>query len=379
MSNFDFELLTRTNYYKRHTKDCIKKDYTRDICIENILNPKREDYLKVVQKSNLWLNLRSRSHGTASSLGKFLIGDKFLTTQQLNENWNDFITKKPFEKTQTMEAHMKWGTTYEDLALFCFAEQYKVCVNQVGTIRVDYTNILDNYKLFFPSLPFLEQTQEEHHNYHLLISPDGIVGKREKQRSKEDFFKLSDNIIGMLEIKCMSPFYHLENENGNLVWCQDIEKRQWSKVEDIPFVYLIQMTLQAVSGIIELDMNMSDKMYFERWSPKGFSVFVLPFSQLFKVGLLCSTLYFKILSRSKEQDFKAYPLLNDEQIIQQEMEKQINILNSMITHEYHDITEKHPYQDIFNNYFLQTQYNEFNMHPQQKIKSKEQSNNVCLI
>jgi hypothetical protein len=144
----------------------------------------------------LWLKLRAASHGTASSLGKYIPGSKWSTPETLNQEWNEKLQKKPFEKTQTMEAHMSWGNEYEDLALLCFAEQYKLCVTQVGTIRVDFQDIHDNYTLYFPELPELVSNEIGcQENYHLLISPDGIVGKRDKKNlNYKKMMKISEAI-----------------------------------------------------------------------------------------------------------------------------------------------------------------------------------------
>lgn len=378
MSNFDFEVLTRTNYYKRHVERCVNNDNMRDLCTKKILKPNRDEYINIPQKSALWLKLRSLSHGTASSLGKFLPGDKFTDETALNTNWEDYLKHKPFEKTHTMEAHMKWGTTYEDLALMCFAEKYKVCVTQVGTIRVDFKDIHDNYVLYFPKLPELIKTQDEEleiNEYHLLISPDGIVGNRDIENP--DYNTLPDVLTGMLEIKCISPFDHVENIKGNLEWCKNMEKRQWTNVQDIPYVYLIQMCLQSLSGIIELDMSLRDTMYFQRWSPKGYSIFEIPFEYLFKIGILATELYFSILHRSKQQEenFVAYPLTDDEKLVADKMQYYIKLLNTKITHRYVNITNKHPYYDLFHNYYLLTRNTEFNMHP----KVIEEEKGECLI
>lgn len=372
-SKFYFDVISKTQYYKDHFDRCKEEDYVRDICNTKLTRTNsRDDYINVVQKSSLWLKLRSVSHGTASSLGKYIPGSKWSTPETLNQEWDDKIKKKPFEKTQTMEAHMAWGNEYEDLALMCFAEQYKLCVTQVGTIRVDFEDIHDNYCLYFPELPELITNKiAKEKDYHLLISPDGIVGKRDKKHKK--YTKMSKNLTGMLEIKCMSPFHHEENFRGNLVWAEDMEKRQWYTNEDIPYVYLIQMCLQALSGVIELNMTFNDIMYFERWSPKGFSVFKLPFYNIFKIGTLANELYFSILNRSNEEDFIAYPLNEKEQIVSEKMQHEIDRLFLKISHTYHSIEQVHPYYEIFQNYYQETQHKEFNMNPNYKERNK------CLI
>ena len=371
---FYFDIITQTQYYKDHYEKCKEEDYVRDVCNTRLKKSySRDDYINITQKSFLWLKLRSMSHGTASSLGKYIPGSKWTTEETLNQEWEDKLKKKPFEKTQTMEAHMSWGNEYEDLALVCFAEKFNVCVTQVGTIRVDFEDIHDNYSLYFPDLPELVKKETGiKNNYHLLISPDGIVGKREKKNIK--YNKMSKKIIGMLEIKCISPFHHEENFRGNLVWAEDMEKRQWYINEDIPYVYLIQMCIQALSGIIELDMTFNDIMYFERWSPKGFSVFELPFYNIFKIGTLANELYFSILQRSAGQEnFKAYPLTADEEKVSQTIQHEIQELFSKIKHTYHSIEETHPYYVGFQNYYHENQHREFNLNPNKKEET------MCLI
>tara|TARA_Y100000389_G_C17424120_1_gene498505 strand:- start:543 stop:1676 length:1134 start_codon:yes stop_codon:yes gene_type:complete len=370
---FHFDIISNTHYYKDHFNRCKQKDYVRDVCNNKLTRTKsRDEYINVVQKSSLWLKLRVASHGTASSLGKYIPGSKWSTPDTLNQEWNEKLQKKPFEKTQTMEAHMSWGNEYEDLALLCFAEQYKLCVTQVGTIRVDFEDIHDNYTLYFPELPELVSNEIGiQENYHLLISPDGIVGKRDKKNI--NYTKMSKNLTGMLEIKCMSPFHHEENFRGNLVWAENMENRQWYNTEDIPYVYLIQMCLQALSGVIELNMNFNDTMYFERWSPKGFSVFKLPFYNIFKIGTLANELYFSILHRSKKENFVAYPLTSNEELVSQKIQDEITVLFSKIIHNYHSIETVHLYYNIFQNYYQETQHKEFNMNP------KHQEENKCLI
>ena len=91
-----------------------------------------------MQKSPIWYKLREQSHGTASSLGKFIPGDKWTSEEELNEQWKEYLENKPFVKTHTMEGHMKWGTVHEDLALFCFAEKYN--------IRQKDRDLIESYK-----------------------------------------------------------------------------------------------------------------------------------------------------------------------------------------------------------------------------------------
>jgi hypothetical protein len=105
----------------------------------------------------------------------------------------------------------------------------------------------------------------------------------------------------MLEIKCISPFHHKENDAGDLTWVDTMEKRQWHKAEEIPFGYIIQICLQAISGYHRLKMHGDHIMWFIRWSPKGFSEFQIPFKDLIQLGVLSSLLYFSLYARLKAQ------------------------------------------------------------------------------
>lgn len=112
----------------------------------------------------------------------------------------------------------------------------------------------------------------------------------------------------------------------------------------------------------------------ERWSPKGFSVFELPFYNIFKIGTLANELYFSILHRSKTQkDFKAYPLNTEEEKVSQTIQHEIQELFSKLKHSYTSIETTHPYHEIFQNYYIENQHKEFNMNPNHKESSK------CLI
>lgn len=412
---FDFKQITRSYTYKKHFQRSIDNDWARDVCddsLSNVENPEkipRKDQITVVQKSPTWLYLRAKANGTASSMGKYIPGDRWRdydykkgNYSHLNEPWIDKLLEKPYVQTTEATGHMGWGVEYEDLALMSFAEEYNVCVSAVGTIRVDFSDIHANYQEFFSGAPSLVTDKEiEKNDYHLLISPDGIVGVPKPDENKNLELgkmnnKLSSELTGMLEIKCMSPFYHIATERDTLEWVPNMEKRQWYKVEDIPHVYLIQMCLQAISGVLDLDMGLDYTMYFQRWSPRGFSIFQLPFSELFSVGLAASELYFGIIERSKKfvaqgnniEDFQAYPLTPVEKEVEKVYRRAIYELKSKITHKYHDIRDKYAYYDIFDTYMRATKGFEFDVskkheeeHDDEPSSSKtdDLEEGVCLL
>ena len=100
---FYFDIMSNTKYYKEHFEKCKNEDYVRDICNTKLTSANsRDEYINVVQKSSLWFRLRSMSHGTASSLGKYIPGSKWTTEETLNQEWEDKLKKKPLEKS------LKW-------------------------------------------------------------------------------------------------------------------------------------------------------------------------------------------------------------------------------------------------------------------------------
>ena len=106
----------------------------------------------------------------------------------------------------------------------------------------------------------------------------------------------------MLEIKCISPFHHVEAADGTLKWVDDMERRQWTRPEEIPFGYIIQICLQAISGYYRCAMHGGSTMWFMRWSPKGFSEFKVAFRDLIDLGIVATGLYFSLYERIKKSE-----------------------------------------------------------------------------
>ena len=306
---FMFEIITDSYNFKKYSAFAEKHNLIRDVCCYKDVDKKLEidDYLKVVQKSPLWLHLRNLASGTASSLGKYIKGPpRYPTIEQVSEAWSEKICKKPFEVTHTMAGHMTWGVGYEDPALVHFACENYLAVAQVGTIKLPFSFIKDiapdyltkeELKLFSSSLELLESLEE-----HFLVSPDGVVGEAKEGDAHGDIkSQLPEKIIGMLEIKCISPFHHIETDDGYLTWADNMEKRQWHKPGEIPYVYVTQTCLQAISGLCRLNMTDKDTMWFIRWSPIGFSEFKISFQPLVKMGILSCLLFLMLKNRIKSE------------------------------------------------------------------------------
>jgi len=236
------------------------------------------------------------------------------TMEQVTEQWRDTLSGKPFEVTHAAAGHMKWGVGYEDPALIHFAVDTGLTVVQVGTIHLPLSYILgltsETDDLLARNVAYLRG----HHCYsetnHLLVSPDGVVGLKELiSDGQPDWYQqLPKEIVGMLEIKCISPFHHVEEGReegdktgkGYLTWVDDMETRQWFHPGQIPFVYITQICLQAIAGIYRLDMTTEDTMWFIRWSPKGWSEFKISFEPLVKMGIVATMLYYRLKWRLKD-------------------------------------------------------------------------------
>lgn len=347
---FKFDIITSSKMFQHHLKHVVENDLVRDVTDPSLseisedeaLKIPRSKYVNIVQKSPTWLYLRAQADGTASSVGKYIKGPTmYPTLEQIKQNWVDKVNKKPFEKTHTMLGHMNWGVGYEDPALIHLAIEEGVGVSQVGTIRVDLSYILKLGKAVFKDrMPPLKLHVD---NSHLLISPDGIVGQPEAPNSvREDGVMqprtdMYSKLLGMLEIKCMSPFYHIETDDHFLQWVDDIETRQWHKPQEIPFVYIVQMTLQAISGVQFYKMNERHWMWFIRWSPHGVSIFKMQFKYLVRMGILVSMLYFSLVQRTKtvEDIDKLYPLTDNESVVE-----------AMMNTAYHDLMKNTRYRYV---------------------------------
>ena len=379
-TSFMFDIIKNSPVFKQLLKLAIKFDLVRDLCDSSLSELTEEDalelnfmkYINVPQKSLLWFLLRALADGTASSVGKFIKGPKaYPTVDQISKYWKDKLQKKPFEKTHVMNGHMSWGVGYEDPALLHFAQDLKVCVSQVGTIRVDLSLIIKLGRIVFKDkLP--DTGHLEIKGKHLLVSPDGLVSKPQSKTAEEyshikTTMPKKSEMLGMLEIKCISPFHYMETNDKFLEWTDDMETRQWWKPEDIPFVYIVQMCMQALSGVARFGMNGDKTMWFIRWSPHGMSIFTLPFKYLIRLGIVSALQYFSLIQRVKSTDqlegmFEYSKLINPN-ANGTEVEKQLSImiaenysvLMNHITHRYVEI-DSYP---EFDTYYKATQYFKF--------------------
>jgi hypothetical protein len=358
---FDFNMVTESDIFRNRWKEAVKADLIRDLTrsdLSEIPDPDsihQNDYIHVVQKSQTWLYLRGQANGTASSVGKYLRNEMpFPKVPELNQHWVDRLENVPFQKTDLTNAHMGWGVANEDIALLSFASQIGLCVNQVGTIRVPFRYINDLFQDYFPNAPAYPYKIDQEH---LLISPDGLVAKPEQQ---SEYYHLSPRLVGMLEIKCMSPFHHLLSDRGNLEWATNFAKRMWKETSHIPFVYQVQMSLQALSGRYFLNMTDSDTMYFVRWAPYGFSQFEFRFGDLFRAGAVASALYFRMYRRLLDDpDQPAYPLPLEEKRLEKMMITAFQKVKANSRYKYFPVTG----YEMFKNYHSVTKDYEFTLPP----------------
>ena len=298
---FNFSVVTESRGFARFSQFAQDHALVDDVCIygEGLGDDGRgedghefteDDFLYVIQKSKLWLTLRAQASGTGSSMGKYLNSPSgFPPAEQVAEAWRDKKSHAPFTITTTMAGHMRWGNGYEDPALIHFAVDNYVRVVQVGTVVLHYSFIKE----------LVPHMCREGLDGYILVSPDGVVYPAGS--------KGLDGAIGMLEIKCMSPFHHVAEADGRLTWVDNMERRQWYKAEEIPFVYVIQISLQALAGIARLNDNgkgltVDSTMWFIRWSPAGFSEFSICFGDLIALGAIATTLYLSLLKRIHIED-----------------------------------------------------------------------------
>lgn len=304
---FDFDIIKRSRSFKRYQAHAERLGLVRDVCRKELDDVDKdvitlEEYLNIEQKSPTWFRFRAAADGTASSVGKKIKGPTmYPTMEQISEAWEDMLNEAPFVVTHTMAGHMGWGVGYEDPALIHFAVDNKLSVAQVGTVHLPLSYILDLVPKYVPELSQHAHFLREHADSeaHLLVSPDGVVGLPDEGQYEE----MPTELLGMLEIKCISPFHHMEDSRTDtLVWVDDMETRQWFHPGQIPFVYISQICLQAISGLHRLDMNDDHTMWFIRWSPIGFSEFSIDFGPLVKMGIVISLLYFRLKLRVTSMD-----------------------------------------------------------------------------
>lgn len=357
---FRFDIVTGSANFKKYQNYAEKHKLFSDISVLGELDQEPDDldgFLKVIQKSPLWLKLRLEAAGTASAVGKLIKGPTmYPTTEQITELWRDKILQKPFDITHTVRGHMKWGVGYEDPALIHFAVDNNLAVTAVGTIYLPMSYLIDELMTKYLTEEEVLIIQEllkrypQIYDQHFLVSPDGLVGR--PGAATPDV----DQLLGMLEIKCISPFHHMEEDDGSLTWCEDMEKRQWHFPGEIPYVYVTQICMQAMSGLYRLDMTGDDTMWFIRWSPIGFSEFKIGFTPLVQMGLVSSVLYLALKQRITTEDdlpfhYKAY-----ERPIVDILRKYYKQVINMMTHRYVEHTRLYP---EFQLYRELTEYHRF--------------------
>lgn len=298
---FPFDLVADSPAFQRVYLTAHRRGLVRDLCVWSskknlpLIQGDVKLLLKVCQKSDLWLHLRQIAHGTASSVGKLIKGcTGYPSWAQVTQEWREKLdpSLKIIKNPSAMKSHMKWGNTYEDAAQLHFSLENNLVVAQVGTIHLPLRFVEKVVPYYHPSLswqPFEEK------KFHFLVSPDGIVGERDTGGRDQ----LPTELLGMLEIKCISPFHHVDNDNGTVSLTEDMEARQWEYPEAIPFVYVVQMSLQALAGLYRLKMDKSKQMWFVRWSPKGFAQFQVSFDALFSLGGPACLLFAKLKERLK--------------------------------------------------------------------------------
>jgi len=142
-----------------------------------------------------------------------------------------------------MAGHMRFGVVHEDIALTHFTIYTGHTVTKVGSIKVS-VNYISRLGI---KLGILKKKYRNDTLDYLLISPDGLVGKSNNISNNVSISDIleTDKLIGMLEIKCISPFHHISCDN-KLEWIDDMKTRQWTNSYQIPFVYVIQIALQVI-------------------------------------------------------------------------------------------------------------------------------------
>ena len=346
--DFDFDIVTRSTGFQKYKKHAEKQGLVRDICDPSLsdetLEVPVENYINVAQKSAQWFKLRKAAGGTASSVGKMIKGPlSYPTTEQINDKWLDKITNAPFVVTHTMRGHMKWGVGYEDPALIHFAVDNNLSVVQVGTIYTPLSYIISLIPEYFndteqKTLQSLIQCLTVG-DAHLIVSPDGLVGTPDGGA----YTDIPSELVGMLEIKCISPFHHIEEKNSSLSWVDNMETRQWYTAREIPFVYVIQICLQAISGLYHLDMTSENTMWFMRWSPSGFSEFSMPFEYIVRIGIMASLLYFSLIQRIKAETDLPFQYNAIEMPVSTLLNKYyFDLVDSKMSHRYVELDKLYP-------------------------------------
>lgn len=322
--DFYFDIILDSYNFKRYEEYAKRSGLVSNICSLEEIEEEPEnvaDYCHVVQKSDLWFHLRSKATCTASTVGKLIKGPPLYPTwDQVNSLWKDKLTQTPFSPSHATKGHMKWGVKYEDVAQIHFSVENNLPVTQVGTVYLPMKYILSIMKDYF--------TEEERNTIqdtvlpsfegeHFLVSPDGLIEG-----------------IGMLEIKCISPFHHVENEDNTLSWAIDMESRQWYDPSEIPYVYITQICMQALSGLCRFNMDENNIMWFIRWSPKGFSEFKIKFKRLIRMGIISTVLYLVLKSRIKNLSDLPFKYIEEEMPIKALLDKAYREVIEDMEHRY---------------------------------------------
>jgi hypothetical protein len=336
---FMFNIITESPAFQRYKRFAEKHGLVRDVChlseMADMDKINEDTYLNVVQKSPLWLHLRNVADGTASSVGKCIKGPPmYPTIEQISDSWRDKINHAPFVAEHTTRGHMQWGVGYEDPALIHFACANMLSVAQVGTVRLPMSYIMEVAEKYLSSEDFaiVKKANSNLNDAHFLVSPDGVVGEPDKDSWTEE--ELPRKLLGMLEIKCISPFHHVETTDGYLKWVDDMEKRQWHKPKEIPYVYLTQICMQAISGLMRLGMDGSSTMWFMRWSPIGFSEFKINFDPLIRMGVASTLLFLMLKNRIKTEADLPLAYTDYEMPVVRLLHKYYAIIMKDMTHRY---------------------------------------------
>ena len=350
--SFMFDIITNSLSFQKYKRFAERHGLVRDVChlssMDELDKVNEETYLNVVQKSPLWLYLRNVASGTASSVGKCIKGPPmYPTIEQISEAWMDKINHAPFVAEHTTRGHMQWGVGYEDPALIHFACANMLSVAQVGTVRLPMSYIMqvaeqyltaEDLKTVKAARALLPDTDE-----HFLVSPDGVVGEPDDGPEDELPFKLR----GMLEIKCISPFHHVESEDHSLMWVDDMEKRQWHRPKEIPYVYLTQICMQSISGLMRLNMDGESTMWFMRWSPIGFSEFKIKFEPLIRMGIVSTLLFLMLKHRIKSEADLPLSYMTYEMPVVQLLHKYYAVIMKEMEHRYVNHSNLYPEFKIY--------------------------------
>jgi len=348
---FDFDIISKSQSFQRYQAHAKKKGLVRDLCdskLHDVTEVPISDYLYIEQKSPTWFRFRAAADGTASSVGKKIKGSPmYPTMEQVSQSWYDELSGAPFEMTHTMAGHMKWGVGYEDPALIHFAVDNGLSVAQVGTIHLPLNYVLQMANLIFPDNKIITDNIDFLHNVvsetaHLLVSPDGVVGKPDSGSYTDS----PSELLGMLEIKCISPFHYMEEIDQTLSWVDDMETRQWFHPGQIPYVYITQICLQAISGIYRLDMTEDSTMWFIRWSPKGFSEFKISYGPLIRMGCIASMLFFHLKHRLTLDQLPLVYTTEEQELVDLLHSCYMNVMENM-THRYVDHSRLYPEFDVY--------------------------------